>query len=306
MSREESDKSAKVRRPPKLPVITHAFLNDLKYEKNEEFSLPIVKTIGKVAASSEKLQDGLNTDSPMDGSELKMPKKEEVHTVQAKETIHYLWNQPCLMIVFDEGDTNSARHHLVESLHNPFAANSVATVVIQEGLAEPFMERTVHRMRRLNPAIAQHPAYMGTLTRLKYLKGKIYTGDPKLVPSSATPMVVSDFTHGHIANGPTGVITMHTFRTIREAFQMHRKEIKTPFKSVSIWNKRVSSVYDIVGMTPYGIILINCYNVDLGPVMPLVQAQRNAARVVNGYHYETFSIKKKRKIVVFPVGTIIN
>jgi len=41
---------------------------------------------------------------------------------------------PQLMIIFEDGDINSALHFLIESAHNPFAPNAVAMVLVEDTL----------------------------------------------------------------------------------------------------------------------------------------------------------------------------
>lgn len=45
---------------------------------------------------------------------------------------HDVTSSPQLMIIFEEGDINSALHFIIESVHNPFASNAVAMVLVEE------------------------------------------------------------------------------------------------------------------------------------------------------------------------------
>ncbi|EDW62311.1 uncharacterized protein [Drosophila virilis] len=215
----------------------------------------------------------------------------------------YKWNSPCLMMVFDDGDLNSATHHLLASLHNPFAENAVATLLIQESVRDSFLERVVQRLEPLDPQIANHPNYVRSVAKLQKLKAETIVGNPKTVPANATPMLVSDIFHNFLGDGPTGIITMHTFRTPKDATQVNQKETLA-YGSVSIWNEKLASPYEVCALLKNEIFMINCYNIDLAPIQPSFAAGKSDAKIVNGYHFETLTTNHKRKIIVFAVGTI--
>ncbi|XP_032593826.1 uncharacterized protein LOC6564824 isoform X2 [Drosophila grimshawi] len=214
------------------------------------------------------------------------------------------WDSPCLMMIFDGGDLNSAMHHLLASLRNPFAPNAVATLLIQENVRGPFLEQLVEQMTQVDPSVHQHPNYLRTLRKLQQFSAETIVANPHRVPSNATPILVSDLTHNFLGeDGPTGVITMHTFRTPKEATQVNLKETLA-YGSVSIWNEKTASAYEMCQLLKNNIFMINCYNVDLGPIKAAFDAGQNDARIVKGYHYESVICGQMRKIIVFAVGTI--
>ncbi|KAH8270663.1 hypothetical protein KR044_000103, partial [Drosophila immigrans] len=213
------------------------------------------------------------------------------------------WNSPSLMIVCDGGDLNSAIHHLVSSLHDPFAERAVATLLVQESVRETFVERVVEQMHQLDAQVANHPSYLRTLAKLQKLKAETIVGNPKLVSPNASPMLVNDLTHNFLGDGPTGVITMHTFRTPKEATQVNAKET-LQYGAVSIWNEKLASAYEVCALLKEQTFMLNCYNVDLSPILASHEANKNDVKIVRGYHYETLTINQQRKIIVFAVGTI--
>lgn len=207
------------------------------------------------------------------------------------------------MMICEEGDLNSAMHHLVNSLHNPFAQNAVATVLIQESIREAFLSRLIDHLKPLDPQVANHPAYVRTLAKVKELKAETIVGNPETVPANATPMLVSELSHNFLGTGPTGVITMHTFRTPKESTVINQNETLA-YHSVSIWNEKVASAYEVCALFKHEIYMINCFDVDLTPIVSAHESNRNEVKIVKGYHYETLTINQKRKIIIFAVGTI--
>lgn len=207
------------------------------------------------------------------------------------------------MIIFEQGDINCALLHLVNSLHDPFADGAVATLLIQENIRESFLKRLKEHMVQLDPKVANHPAYVRTLAKLKELKAETIVGDPETVPANATPMLVSDLSHNFLGDGPTGVITMHTFRTPKDSTMINQNETLV-YSSVSIWNEKVASAYEVCALFKNSIFMINSYNVDLSPIKTAFNENKNEVKIVKGYHYETLTINQKRKIIIFAVGTI--
>ncbi|ALC49103.1 CG15717, partial [Drosophila busckii] len=210
---------------------------------------------------------------------------------------------PSLMMIFEGGDLNCAMHHLVCSLQNPFEMNSVATLLIQESVRESFVNCVREQIQPLDAQLANHPRFVRTQAKLEELKAETIGGDPKTVPTNATPLLVCDLTHSFLGNGPTGVITMHTFRTPKEATQVNKKET-LKYSSVSIWNEKLASAYEICELFDCSVFMLNCFNVDLNPILPAFEANQNDVKIFKGYHYETLMTNHKRKIIVFPVGTI--
>ncbi|XP_030380987.1 uncharacterized protein LOC115628871 [Scaptodrosophila lebanonensis] len=266
-------KSSNISKVSPLPasIITSKMVDNLESTKARKCALPQIK---------ERSGDCLN----------------------GSKQVEYQWNSPSLMIVFDNGDMNSAMHHLLESLHNPFGPHSVATIAIQESIVDQFMERVVPRIKKLDDEVAQHSVYVSTLAKLQNLKAITYVGDPKSVPAELSPTIVKDFTHKYLGDGPTGVITLHTFRTAKEATQLHLSE-PVQFSSVSIWNEHMSCAYEIAERVDCDTFFINCANVSLEPINQAFKADRSDVNITKGYHYESI-VMKKRKIIVFPVGTI--
>lgn len=271
----KEDQQANLSNNPMLPtpVITYGMVHKLECKQERKVTLPAV------------IDDGGDS------------------KVKDKKQVKYAWNSPSLMIIFDGGDLNSAMHHLEASLKDPFGKNAVATLLIQESVRDDVISRLVERIKQLDPQVANHPNYLRTLTKLQKLKPEIIVGKLNVVPLNATPILVNDLTHNFLGDGPTGVITMHTFRTPKEATQVNLKETLT-YSSVSIWNEKLASAYEVCALLKDDIFMINCFNADLSPIKPSFDANQNDVKIVKGYHYETLMMNNQRKIIVFPVGTI--
>ncbi|KAI8046020.1 hypothetical protein M5D96_002220 [Drosophila gunungcola] len=217
----------------------------------------------------------------------------------------YAWNAPCMMVIFSDGDLNCALHHLVESLQDPFALDAVAVLLVQESLVEELECRVVTLMKPLDSRVSNHPCYKRSLLKIAELKPKTIVGPSDIVMPDATPILVRDIPHKFLSEGPTGIITMHIFRTPFEATRIYRKEYPLPIASVSIWNERVSSVYEVVGMMNFfDTFKVNCFRVDMEPIKRTFELRKYSACMKRGYHYETLLINGHRKIIIFPVGTI--
>ncbi|XP_017155437.1 uncharacterized protein LOC108164297 [Drosophila miranda] len=215
------------------------------------------------------------------------------------------WRSPQLMIVFEDGDLHSARQHLLDSLQNPFAQGAVATVLVQESVRDQFVGLVAQNLKRLESQVASHPSYVRTLAQIELLKANVIKANGDVdVPANASPLLVADFISSYLGHqGPTGAITLHTFRTAREATQVNLKE-SVPYTRVSIWNEKLACAYEVLGHLAVDTFTINCFNPDLSPIRPAFVDNRNDVCLVKGYHYETLTINSKRRIVVFPVGTM--
>ncbi|KAH8271276.1 hypothetical protein KR018_005628, partial [Drosophila ironensis] len=284
--------------PP--PLIKYEFIYNLACKRPRNASLPLVVEIEQPSKSKKpsiikKIPARLTYHSHSSSVSSSEPEPEMEDT--------YRWNSPRLMILCEDGDINCALHYLLESLHDPFAANSVATLYLQESLLEEFVDRLEDRLEPLDSDIAGHPVYVRTLERLTKLQAKLIAGNPATVPAKASPMFVYDMYHRFLGEGPTGVITLHTFRTMKEVIQLQAKE-EVPYTSVSIWNEKLGAAYELVARLKQRIFLLNCFYVDLNPIGLAFACNVNSTRVEQGYHYETLTFKETRKVIVHPIGTI--
>ncbi|XP_033165552.1 uncharacterized protein LOC117144480 isoform X2 [Drosophila mauritiana] len=264
------------------PLIDYGFIYNLVCNKPRDVSLPLILEIEpefkpKDSASEKpKKVPRLSYHSRSSS----MSEDEREPEVQVK----YKWNSPRLMILCEDGDINCAMHYL-------------------ESILEEFVDRIRDRLEPLSTDISGHPAYIKTLERLSHLKAKTIVGNPKTVPENASPMLVYDLNHRYLADGPTGVITLHTFRTMKEAVELQAKE-PLNFTSVCIWNEKLAAAYELVARLSSLIFTINCYYVNLNEITLPFVCNFNSAKIVDGYHYESLTFQGKRKVVVHPVGTI--
>nr|CBE67059.1 CG15717-PA [Drosophila phaeopleura] len=209
---------------------------------------------------------------------------------------------PQLMIVFDAGDLNSARQQLLPSLQDPFAAGAVATVLLQESIAEQFVGLVAQDLRPLSEAVAQNPSRVKSLAQINKLKLKVVKGE-HLNPEES-PLLVYDTVHSYLGGGgATGVITLHVFRTAKEAGELAKRDA-LPFGQVSIWNEKLACAYELVSRLSTDIFALNCFGPDLSPIREAFTANRNDVALEKNYHYESLVVGSKRRIIVFPVGTI--
>ncbi|KMZ09544.1 uncharacterized protein LOC6725823 [Drosophila simulans] len=211
------------------------------------------------------------------------------------------WRSPQLMVVFEDGDLHSARHQLLQSLQNPFDEGSVATLLLQESIADQFVGLVAQDLRPLSPAVSKHPSYSSSLAKIEQLKAKTVQGVS--LKAGESPVLVYDCVHSYLGNGATGVVTVHTFRTAKEAGELAKRD-PLPYGQVSLWNEKLGCAYELIPRLPSDIVAINSFNPDLDPIRESFAADRNDVLLAKNYHYESLVVSGKRKIIVFPVGTI--
>ncbi|KAH8382941.1 hypothetical protein KR009_005969 [Drosophila setifemur] len=288
------------------PVITRGMVEILPSLKDDRITLPDVQK-QEILFESKLAPPELDSECAAgdieEQSEIDIGEDVEEHSEDA-ENVKYVWNSPCMMLIFEDSDLNCAIHHLMESLHDPFALDAVSVLLVQESLLEELVGRVESLMRPLDARVASHPCYKRSLLKIAELKPEVVVGPAETVLPDATPILVRDLPHKYLGEGPTGVITMHIFRTPFEATQIYRKEHPLPIASVSIWNERVSSVYEVIGLMKGDTFKVNCFNVTMEPIKRSFELRRYVALMHDGYHYETLMINGDRKIIVFPVGTM--
>ncbi|XP_017034957.1 uncharacterized protein [Drosophila kikkawai] len=216
------------------------------------------------------------------------------------------WLSPQLMIVFADGDLHSARQQLLQSLQNPFAGESVATLLLQESVADQFVGLVAEDLRPLANDVAKHPSYVKTLAKIDQLKAKVVRGK-NLKAGEESPLLVYDCVHSYLGDGTTtitGVVTLHIFRTAKEAGELAKRD-PLPYGQVSLWNEKLASAYELIPRLPGNVVALNCFNPDLSPIKASFDADRNDVALVKNYHYESLALGNgQRRIIVFPVGTI--
>ncbi|XP_016974850.1 uncharacterized protein LOC108041434 [Drosophila rhopaloa] len=194
---------------------------------------------------------------------------------------------PQLMIIFEEGDFNSALHFLIESVHNPSAPNAVAMVLVEEKIREEIVKRIEPRVRP--------PCKCGA-SNLEEIKADTSEVAPPRVCKCPLKAIGGDY--------PTGSITFHTFRNSQEAIDICQRET-LPFASVSIWNENLDWCYELVVALSSPHFFLNCTNVDLSPISRQLTAKQNYVAVENGFHFESLHIYNQFKVIVFPIGELI-
>ncbi|TMW40858.1 hypothetical protein DOY81_014062 [Sarcophaga bullata] len=103
---------------------------------------------------------------------------------------------------------------------------------------------------------------------------------------------------------PTGIVTLHTFRTAKEAIALANKE-SIKFETVSIWHENHSYAYEIVAALKSSYYFINCFK---DPAVAIKEGNylqnKNCVSVDKSYHYESLDHEGVHKFIVFPIGSI--
>ncbi|KAH8292841.1 hypothetical protein KR054_012210 [Drosophila jambulina] len=212
---------------------------------------------------------------------------------------------PQLMIIYEEGDINSALHFLIESAHNPFRPNTVAMVLVEEKIREEILRRILPKLQPLSELVTEHPNFLLSLENVEALHLELIKAEHNdLVPFQSSAIFVCECTHEELGKYPTGVTTFHTFRNNREAIDICHREALT-FAGVSIWNESLDGCYEIVVALSCQHYFLNCINVPLLPISKQLATQQNYVVIQNGYHFETLHIYNQFKSIVFPIGDLI-
>ncbi|KAM7348793.1 (Z)-2-((N-methylformamido)methylene)-5-hydroxybutyrolactone dehydrogenase [Cochliomyia hominivorax] len=212
---------------------------------------------------------------------------------------------PSVLVVFANSDINAALYHLNKSLETPFAAKTLATVLIQESIKEDFIEKLQNQIKSFNVDNQQtNENFNKALATAKKLNAKLITGNPAQ-ENFYQPTFVCDFSHEQLGviTKPSGIVTLHTFRTAKEAVTLINKET-LKFTSVSIWHENHGYAYELVSLLKSPIFFINCYQVSLSVLEESVKANKNYVCLDKSYHYETLQHDGVQKSIVFPIGSI--
>lgn len=212
---------------------------------------------------------------------------------------------PQLMIVYADGDFNSALYFLLDSINEPFGPNAISVLLVEECIRDEFVERLQDKLYELDLETYTHPHYQGTLKILDKLDVKIITKPQADAPQGfITPIIVCDIPQSELGPGTSGFVTLHTFTDNRQVVEIIKNEGQG-FVSISMWNESVEKLYQVVvALTVCNRFFFNCNNIRLEPIARYVQKKENAAIVQDGYHYETMLIGEDLKTIVFPVGVL--
>ncbi|KAH8244699.1 hypothetical protein KR032_010393 [Drosophila birchii] len=211
-------------------------------------------------------------------------------------------SEPQLMIIYEEGDIDSALHFVIESAHNPFRPNTVAMVLVEEKMREEIVSRILSKLQPLSKLVTEHPSFLESLEKSEALNLELIKADDTgLEPPQSSPVFVCECTHDVLGIYPTGVTTFHTFRNNQEAIEICHKETLT-FSAVSVWNESLDGCYEIAVALDCPHFFMNCINVPLLPISEQLICPANYVGIHNGYHFETLHIYNQFKSIVFPIG----
>ncbi|KAI8127993.1 hypothetical protein FF38_10280 [Lucilia cuprina] len=213
-------------------------------------------------------------------------------------------SQPTVLIVFANSDINAALYHLNKSLENPFATKAIASVLVQESIKNDFVEKLKQQLKSYpKEAVNNNEHFIKALSTAHKLSAQLISVDQKEANVYA-PTLVCDFTHEQLGSTtPSGIVTLHTFRTAKEAIALVNKE-SLKFSYVSIWHENHSYAYELVTALKSENYFINCYQVPLNGLADNVALGKNYVNLDKSYHYETLQHEGVQKCIVFPIGSI--
>ncbi|KAH8377240.1 hypothetical protein KR093_004422 [Drosophila rubida] len=173
-----------------------------------------------------------------------------------------------VMIIFEQGDINSALHFLNKSMDNPFECNTVATVLVEESIRNEFVDRVVEGMRPMALEAAAMLKFRSTLDMLETLN--VETIRCNCEYPEISPVLVFDCQHGQLAVGTTGVICVRTFTEIAEIVDICVKE-SLLFSTSSLWNESIEDLYQLVVSLNCPTFYFNCCDVSLEPIVKALE-----------------------------------
>ncbi|XP_017150915.1 uncharacterized protein LOC108161205 [Drosophila miranda] len=219
-----------------------------------------------------------------------------------KKSKEKLGHSPHLMIIFEDGDWNSAMHFLIESIRNPFKSNAVSTVFVEQHIRADILEHLRPELQPLQKEapLTVHPSYLSSLKVVNEMQMEFVAKVDVIDPSGNTPVLLTDCNANELGVYSDGVIMLHTFKKSENIIDICARD-PTPFGSVSIWNEGMDRAFDIVAAINSPHFYFNCTNVDLSPIDQYFQAEENYALIDNGFHFEALKIYEQFKTIVFPL-----
>ncbi|XP_017050387.1 uncharacterized protein LOC108094357 [Drosophila ficusphila] len=292
--------------PPSYIPVTYDMVHNLDCSLQDD---PLVQEASVQKASVQEASESEpNTKTSERNFPLTPQTLEAAHAAtppSTPQTSVFPQSTPQLMIIFEEGDINSALHFLLESAHYPFSSNAVAMVLVEERIREDIVKRILPKLHPLSESVAEHPNFLQALEKLEDSSLEVIKADvTEVAPPLASPIFVCECPLEELGEFPTGVITFHTFRNNQEAIDICQRETLS-FSSVSIWNESLEGCYELVVALSSPSYFFNCTNVDLIPISKQLKGERNCVIIENGFHFETLHIYEQFKSIVFPIGELI-
>ncbi|XP_013105310.2 uncharacterized protein LOC106085553, partial [Stomoxys calcitrans] len=206
--------------------------------------------------------------------------------------------KPTVLIIFGHSDINAALHYLGKSLEDPISGETfVATVLVQESIKKDFEQKLQTLLKPFaNADLEKSAEYLKALETVKKLNAQFLS-----VTGGAA--LVYDFTHEHLGGHVAGIVTLHTFRTAKEAISLVGKETLS-FSNVSIWHENHAYAYEVVAGLKSNNFYINCFNMPLTLLEESAKQGKSHVMMEKNYHYETMPHNGQQKNIVFPIGSI--
>lgn len=193
---------------------------------------------------------------------------------------------------------------MIQSLENPFDTKAIATVLIQESIRDDFVDKVQQQLKSYNGDLIKNNAqFIKALETIKKLNAQVVTAKSP-VENLCYPTLVCDFTHEQFGIKPlSGIVTLHTFRTAKEAAALVNKESLT-FTYTSIWHENYSYAYELVAAIKSHFYFINCIHVPMLALEESIAQGKHFVTMDKSYHYETLQYEGVQKSIVFPIGSI--
>lgn len=190
-------------------------------------------------------------------------------------------------------------------MNSPFDGQAIATVLVQESIKQDFIEKLLQQSKLNNfPKVKATDVFNKAMETAKALKAQFVL--PHTQEECDYPLcIVCDVTHEHLGSttSPSGIVTLHTFRTAKEAIALVNKE-HLKFTNISIWQENHGHAYELVSQLKAKNFFINCHLVPLHVLEESISQRKNHVTMDKSYHYETLQHDGIQKSIAFPIGSI--
>lgn len=222
-----------------------------------------------------------------------MNKSSKLTPTATKET------NPLAMLVFHQADIDAAAYHLAKSIDDPTIQSPIRCVFVQESCVNRFSGSLRSKLKTYTK---EHIQCSKTNEIVSKLSAK--TICPETPSDHFALPLVWNFSQEHftVDGQILPVVSLFSFRTVKEAMAMVKKEsIK---KGATIWCENQAMAYEVIANTPLEDFYLNCFGISWKPIEESVKNAQPTALIENSYHYEVLLVAGKQKRVVFPFGTI--
>ncbi|KAH8282427.1 hypothetical protein KR054_007717, partial [Drosophila jambulina] len=220
------------------------------------------------------------------------------------------WVKPQILILFASGDVSKALEIIVKDLRHPIGSGLVVTFLVEESIREEVIKKLRSSLQPMDERIQRHPSFLNSMKIIDRMKCQTVhmeefdeqdTKKRRGRRINGSPIVVLDFPQYYFGDTPTAIVTMSTFRTLREAVGLYRRE-RIPFEAISVWSGKLAQCFDLVTRIP------EATNWTFNSSSHNIRKPTKTNMVVfveKNIHYEFHDINGKTSTIAFPIVPVL-